>query len=298
MSDNKKYYYMKLKEDFFDSDAICLLESMENGLIYSNILLKLYCRGLRNEGRLAYNNRIPYNSKMIAQFARVNIDVVEKCLVALKELELIEILDNGAIYMNDIQNFIGESSTEADRIRAYRKRISEEKSICTNVQQMYDDCTTKVHQRLEIRDKRLDIRDKDIYIGQAEENKQEKPNVKPKKQKTNDYPFEEIVNHLNSSINAKYKATTPKTQELIKARFAQGFTLDDFKAVIDKKSKEWLGSEFEKYLRPETLFGVKFENYLNQSDTIKPKNSVPQMTNFKQRKYSDEEFESFYEKLN
>ena len=62
MADNKKYYYMRLKENFFDSSEISLLESMPDGYLYSNILLKLYLRSLRGEGRLAINN-IPYSPK-------------------------------------------------------------------------------------------------------------------------------------------------------------------------------------------------------------------------------------------
>ena len=76
----------------------------------------------------------------------------------------------------------------------------------------------------------------------------------------------EIVNHLNEKAETKYKPTTKKTQEKIKARLNEGFTLDDFIVVIDKKCDEWLGTEFEKFLRPETLFGTKFESYLNQSN--------------------------------
>jgi uncharacterized phage protein (TIGR02220 family) len=65
-----------------------------------------------------------------------------------------------------------------------------------------------------------------------------------------------------------YKATTKKTQSCVKARLAEGFTVDDFKAVIDKKCAEWIGDEkMEKYLRPETLFGPKFEGYLNAKTT-------------------------------
>ena len=72
-----------------------------------------------------------------------------------------------------------------------------------------------------------------------------------------------IVEHLNKSASTKYKSTTTKTQNLIKARAEEGFTLEDFITVIDKKVAEWKNSDMEKYLRPETLFGTKFESYLN-----------------------------------
>lgn len=83
----------------------------------------------------------------------------------------------------------------------------------------------------------------------------------------------EIVDYLNSKIGTHYRATTRKTQSLIKARMNEGFTVDDFKKVIDNKSTEWgKDSKMSKYLRPETLFGTKFESYLNQT-AVKTKKS-------------------------
>lgn len=75
----------------------------------------------------------------------------------------------------------------------------------------------------------------------------------------------EIIGYLNKRVGTHYRATTRKTQTLIKARLNEGFTVDDFKQVIDNKAKAWLGDQkMEKYLRPETLFGTKFEGYLNE----------------------------------
>ena len=66
MSDSKKYYYMRLKEDFFDTEELLLLENQPDGEKYSNILLKLYLKSLKNEGKLMYRDRIPYNPWLIA----------------------------------------------------------------------------------------------------------------------------------------------------------------------------------------------------------------------------------------
>lgn len=73
----------------------------------------------------------------------------------------------------------------------------------------------------------------------------------------------EIINYLNAAIGTKYRYQSKLTQRLINARFKEGYTVDDFKTVIDKKAKEWKGTEMEQFLRPETLFGTKFESYLN-----------------------------------
>ncbi|MBQ8993083.1 MAG: conserved phage C-terminal domain-containing protein [Turicibacter sp.] len=78
-------------------------------------------------------------------------------------------------------------------------------------------------------------------------------------------PYSEIVDYLNQKIGTQYRSTSKKTQSLIKSRFNEGFTLEDFKTVIDKKSFQWLNnSKMQTYLRPETLFGSKFEGYLNE----------------------------------
>jgi predicted phage replisome organizer len=127
MSDNKKYYYLRLKDNFFDSDELKILESMKDGYLYSNILLKLYLRSLKNDGKLVVNERIPYNSEMLASVTGHQVGTVKQALSMFKELGLIEVLENGAIYMLDIQNFIGKGSTEADRQRLYDRRISEER---------------------------------------------------------------------------------------------------------------------------------------------------------------------------
>lgn len=127
MSDNKKYYYMRLKEDFFDSDEIKIIESQPNGYMYSNILLKLYLKSLKRNGKLMVTDFIPYTLESLSRVLGHNIDTVRNAIAIFKEFRLIEELSNGAIFMTEIQNFIGQSTTEADRKREYRLKIEEEK---------------------------------------------------------------------------------------------------------------------------------------------------------------------------
>lgn len=96
MADNKTYYYMRLKENFFDSLELAGVESLPDGFLYSNILLKMYLRSLRDEGRLMIGT-IPYNAEMIANITHHKIKTVEKALDIFRSVGLIEILDNGAI---------------------------------------------------------------------------------------------------------------------------------------------------------------------------------------------------------
>ena len=157
MSDNRKYYYLKLKENYFDDDSIVLLESMQDGVLYSNILLKLYLKSLKHGGRLQldedaivllesmqdgvlYSNillklylkslkhggrlqldeNIPYTAQMIATITRQQIGTVERALQIFLKLGLVEVLDSGTFYMSNIELLIGQSSTEAERKRAAR----------------------------------------------------------------------------------------------------------------------------------------------------------------------------------
>ena len=120
MADNRKYYYLKLKESYFDDDAIVLLESMPDGILYSNILLKLYLKSLKNGGKLQLDEHIPYTAQMIATLTRQQVGTVERALGIFQQLGLVEQLHGGLLYMTDIELMIGQSSTEAERKRAAR----------------------------------------------------------------------------------------------------------------------------------------------------------------------------------
>ena len=100
---------------------IVLLESMQDGVLYSNILLKLYLKSLKHGGRLQLDENIPYTAQMIATITRQQIGTVERgpCQFFLK-LGLMEVLDSGTFYMSNIELLIGQSSTEAERKRAAR----------------------------------------------------------------------------------------------------------------------------------------------------------------------------------
>ena len=150
MSDNKKYYYLRLKDNFFDSDELKILESMKDGYLYSNILLKLYLRSLKNDGKLVVNDRIPYNAEMLASVTGHQVGTVKQALSIFKDLGLIDVLENGAIYMLDIQNFIGKGSSEADRKREYRQRIETDRTnVQTNLRQISEKYPPEIEIELE-----------------------------------------------------------------------------------------------------------------------------------------------------
>lgn len=162
MADNKHYYYMRLKDDYFETEQLKLLEAMPDGYLYSNILLKISLLSLRGEGRLMFNNIMPYDAHMISILTGHQLGTVEKALEVFKRLELIDVLDNGAIYVMNIQNYIGKSSSEADRKREYERRIATEKRMIEEVNGEISGDFSEIsapetrEQRLETREQRTD----------------------------------------------------------------------------------------------------------------------------------------------
>ena len=123
MADNRKYYYLKLKENYFDEDVIVLLENQPDGFLYSNILLKLYLKSLKNGGKLQLDENKPYTAQMIATITHQQIGTVERALRLFMELGLVEVLNDGAFYMSNIELLIGQSSTEGERKRRARMEL-------------------------------------------------------------------------------------------------------------------------------------------------------------------------------
>lgn len=103
----------------------------------------------------------------------------------------------------------------------------------------------------------------------------------------------EIVAFLNSEAGTRYKPNADSTRRKISARLREGWTVEDFRSVIRKKSKEWLGTDMEQYLRPETLFGSKFESYVNQPEAqARAPSKKNSFTDFDQRSYDFDDLES------
>lgn len=195
MSDNKKYYYLRLKDNFFDSDELKILESMKDGYLYSNILLKLYLRSLKNDGKLVVNDRIPYNTEMLASVTGHQVGTIKQALSMFKELGLIEVLENGAIYMLDIQNFIGRGSSEADRKREYRQRIeSDRTNVLTNVRQISDKTPPEIELEIE---KDIEI-EKEIHSSAKSTTTKRKRFEKPSISDIQQYCIER-----NNNVNAE-----------------------------------------------------------------------------------------------
>lgn len=296
MSDNKKYYYLKLVDNFYERDEMIILESMPDGYMYSNILLKLYLRSLKNEGKLMFNNRIPYNASMLANVTRFPVAVVEKSIAIFKELGLIEVLDNGAIYMLDIQNFIGKSSTEADRKRLYRSKIEEEKKSLGQMSgqligQMSDKTPPDIDIDIDI-EKELE-KDIDIHTDKEKEDKY----VDKSDLKTFKNLYEQNIGLING-ITAEYLIELSETIDVNLFKRAIEIATDKGKCnlgYIKGIIKQWLDANIRTL---EQLEAYKLQQEQSKQKGVKTNGSSTRRTKqFEQQIPADDEKDEEYYRL-
>lgn len=162
---SKKFYWLKLKDDFFETEEIKLIENMENGKDYIIFLLKLRLKSINSDGLLNFKGIMPYNEKMLSTITNTNIDIVKSALEILQKLKLITIFDDGTIYMEQIKELIGSETHWATKKRQYREKLKDKED---NVLGLSSTCPSHVRQEKEIEiekdiDKELDIEiDKDF----------------------------------------------------------------------------------------------------------------------------------------
>ena len=143
MQQQGRFYWLKLKRDFFKKHKMVILEAMPNGKEYSLFYLKLMLESLDHEGRLRFNDQIPYDENMLAAVTNTNIDVVRSAIRVLQQLELLEILDDQTIYMTEVSRLIGSAvdSPEANR----QRRCREQKQLALqNVTQSVTKCNESI----------------------------------------------------------------------------------------------------------------------------------------------------------
>lgn len=117
----RRYYWLKLKRDFFKRHDVMIIEGMPNGKDYVLFYLKLLCESVDHDGRLRFSETIPYNEQMLATITNTNIDTVRNAIGVFRQLDLIEILDDGTFYMNEVQKMLGSETEWAEKKRAYRE---------------------------------------------------------------------------------------------------------------------------------------------------------------------------------
>lgn len=157
--DSKRYYWLKMKEDFFDDDAIDWLEEQENGKEYVLFYLKLCLKALRNEGmmiRTVGNIMVPYDEGKLAEITKTNQDTVLVAMALLKKIGLVEIQENGALYLTRLKEMVGSETNAAIRMREKRnaEKLQKSEQCSPNVRPMLENRSP------EYRDKSIEYRDK------------------------------------------------------------------------------------------------------------------------------------------
>lgn len=169
MSESKKYYWLKLKSDFFDDDTIKFIEEQENGIKYSNFYLKLCLKSLKTDGkliRLVGETLIPYDINSLSKLTGVEFDTVRSAMQLFESIGLIKVLESGEIYLSQIDELIG---SETDKAQMMRRLRAERKLDSNNVTQMLPE--------IEI--------EKDIEIEK---------NIKKEKKEKKETEFDSVIN--------------------------------------------------------------------------------------------------------
>ncbi|MCW0953217.1 phage replisome organizer N-terminal domain-containing protein [Weissella ceti] len=262
--------WIKLKTTMFDDEKIRLIQSMPEADAVIVIWIRLLVlAGKTNDDGLIYIQRnMPYSDEMLSTLFNKPVNVIRLALKALEKFGMIDLNEDGLIEIHNWekhQNVSGMDKIREDsakRSKTYRER--KRQKALGHVEDGKNDEKTVVTSRVTSRhatEEDIDKEEDKEYINPL--------SGKPAEQEK--IPYSEIIEYLNQKTGKRYKASSAANKKLIKARFGEKATLDDFKIVVDNMVTNWTGTEYEKYLQPSTLFSNKFDKYLNQTPTQAPK---------------------------
>lgn len=236
--------WIKLHTGMFDNAKIKYIRTLPEGnnMVLIWVMLLSKAGKCNSNGFIFLTESIPYTPQMLASEFGFDSYLIELALGTFSKLDMIH-LENHTIQVigwEEHQNIEGlEKIREQNRLRKQRQREKEKILAISNMSRDMSQNSRNSHAIEEDKEEDKEI---DIYI-----------NI-----------YSSIIDYLNLKANTKYRSSSNKTKTLIKARINEGYSEEDFKKVIDNKTDEWLNTDMGKYLRPETLFGTKFESYLNQ----------------------------------
>ncbi|WP_066159592.1 phage replisome organizer N-terminal domain-containing protein [Aliarcobacter skirrowii] len=171
---SKKYYWLKLKDDFFERDEIKVIESQKNGPSYINFYLKLLLKSLKSEGTLRFREAIPYNLEMLATITNCNVDMVSNAITTFISLGLMEKWDDGTFFMLEVKNMVGAETSWAEKKREYRNR---KKTLSSNCPDIFMTKTRHVRQDIEIDKEKWDELNEKLLNHTVIKDKQKKRSI-------------------------------------------------------------------------------------------------------------------------
>ena len=271
--ENPDIKWIKISTNIFSDEKILLIEQMPDADTIIVIWFKLLALAGRenNCGVFIMGGKIPYTDEMLATIFRRPLQTVRFAIQTFEAFGMIEIVEspNGSDVITipnweKHQNADGmDKIREQTRLRVAKHREKQRLALSCNVTSNVTVTHCNATEEEEEKEK------------EEEEEKEKENNINASRSDSHSESMNEtckqIIDFLNIRAGTNYRASSKKTQTCIHARLKEGFIIDDFMIVIDKKAQEWIGTEYEKFLRPETLFGTKFEGYLNAK--INPKQS-------------------------
>lgn len=291
MAKTKVYFWLKVDKKFFDNLFIKRLKHMPGGYTMTVIYIRLMLESLEDDCILYYEGYFDNLVQELALKLDVSEDDINMTVAYFTKCGLIQIDDDGHATLSQAKAMV-ESETNWAKYKRDQRKNSQNLPKLENVQKLEtasNSCPTEkeIDKELELE---LELKlDKEYIVEQNSPTEQSSEYIFPEwldensikdLEKTKNKELWIPIVYLNQVANKRYKFVD-KTKKFLLARFNEGYTLEDFKQVIDVKTEEWKDNpEFFKYLRPETLFGSKFDSYLNQKPKIsksKPDNNFPDL---------------------
>lgn len=268
MAKTKIYFWLKVDKKFFDNLFIKRLKNMPGGYTMTVIYIRLMLESLEDDCILYYEGYFDSLVQELALKLDVSEDDINMTVAYFTKCGLIQIDDDGHATLSQAKAMV-ESETNWAKYKREQRKNSQDLPKLENVQNkktISNSCPTEIEKENRVNSKSNNLYLDNILSGNPDYNFPtwlEETAIKDLEKTKHKELWIPIV-YLNQVANKRYKFVD-KTKRLLLARFKEGYTLEDFKQVIDIKTAEWKDSpEFSKYLRPETLFGSKFDGYLNQ----------------------------------
>ena len=214
MSSNKRYYWLKLNENFFDREEIKVIENMPNGKDYIIFYMKLLLKSIKSEGRLLFRDVIPYTPDMLSAITGTDIDTVKVSIDLFAKLGLMEIWDDGTLFMAETQNMIGSETDSARRMRRMRAKEKQKELLPSQCDKDVKESDTDIEIDIEI--------EKDIDKDTTKETHT---------------PYETIKDLYNSICKdlSKVRSISSSRKRHLKARWKQfEYSLDTFEECFKK----------------------------------------------------------------
>ena len=276
MAKTKIYFWLKVDKKFFDNLFIKRLKNMPGGYTMTVIYIRLMLESLEDDCILYYEGYFDSLVQELALKLDVSEDDINMTVAYFTKCGLIQIDDDGHATLSQAKAMV-ESETNWAKYKREQRKNSQDLPKLENVQNkktISNSCPTEIEKENRVNSKSNNLYLDNILSGNLDFTFPTwlEENARKDLEKTKHKELWIPIAYLNQVANKRYKFVD-KTKRLLLARFKEGYTLEDFKQVIDIKTAEWKDSpEFSKYLRPETLFGSKFDGYLNQKPkTIKGK---------------------------